>query len=502
MNTKDFLKVQRQEKSLVLVVDDNPKNLQLVASVLNPHYRLLLADNGQKALTISMDKKPDLILLDIMMPGLTGFDVSARLKQHSHTRHIPIIFLTAKNDEDDITKAFESGGVDYITKPFRATELLARVKTQVNLHNTEKRLRQVIDLVPHRLFAKDSEGKIVLANQATATFFSATVEELLGKPEPPLPAGYHYVASPEQEQNHTLFDNNGNISREEYLHLPDGTKHFYHTSVISFTFSGTTLPAILQLAIDVTALKEKQEVISELNQKLLQHSSHKDRLLTIIAHDLRDQMFGCASALNLLEKKKETLTKEEMMASIFKLQNNTLQIQGLLHDLLLWSQAQFKAISFEPAPLSLREEFKMLLLNQQYLAENKKVQLQVETPEDYHVLADANMLRTILRNLVTNAIKFSAAGQTITISARKKDGRIFISVTDEGIGINARTINKLLNKNIENITSFGTSGEKGSGLGLSISIEFIEQHGGELQIESEVDKGSTFTFSVPAASAA
>ena len=304
MNSKDFLKVQRHEKSLVLVVDDNPRNLQLVASVLNPHYRLLLADSGQKALTIAIEKKPDLLLLDIMMPDLSGFDVSERIRQYSRTRQIPIIFLTARNDEQDITTAFESGGVDFITKPFRASELLARVKTQINLRNTEKRLRQVIDLVPHRLFAKDSEGKLVLANQATASFYSSTVDDLLGKPEPPLPEGYHYEVDPENVPQPHLLENIGSMAREEYLQLPDGTKRFYQTNIISFTFSGTLLPTILQLAIDVTTLKEKQEEISKLNQQLLLHSSHKDRLLTIIAHDLRNQLFGCASALNLLVKKK------------------------------------------------------------------------------------------------------------------------------------------------------------------------------------------------------
>jgi two-component system, sensor histidine kinase and response regulator len=497
MNSKDFLKVQRQEKSLVLVVDDNPRNLQLVASVLNPHYRLLLADSGQKALTIAIEKKPDLLLLDIMMPDLSGFDVSERLRQYSRTRQIPIIFLTARNDEQDITTAFESGGVDFITKPFRASELLARVKTQINLRNTEKRLRQVIDLVPHRLFAKDSEGKLVLANQATASFYASTVDDLLGNPEPPLPEGYHYEVDPDNEPPHHLLENLGSMAREEYLQLPDGTKRFYQTNIISFTFSGTLLPTILQLAIDVTTLKEKQEEISKLNQQLLLHSSHKDRLLTIIAHDLRNQLFGCASALNLLVKKSDTLPKELIVAGVSKLQKSAVQLLNLLQDLLLWSQAQFKAISFTPAQLCLPEELKILILHLQHLAEDKNINLQLEVPDGLLVFADANMLQTILRNLVTNAIKFSAVGQTVKITARERAGKVYISVSDEGVGINARTIKKLLENNMENITTFGTNGEKGSGLGLSISIEFIQQHGGELQIESEEGRGSTFTFSVP-----
>jgi two-component system, sensor histidine kinase and response regulator len=287
------------------------------------------------------------------------------------------------------------------------------------------------------------------------------------------------------------------MAREEYLQLPDGTKRFYQTNIISFTFSGTLLPTILQLAIDVTTLKEKQEEISKLNQQLLLHSSHKDRLLTIIAHDLRNQLFGCASALNLLVKKSDTLPKEVIVAGVSKLQKSAVQLLNLLQDLLLWSQAQFKAISFTPAQLCLPEELKILILHLQHLAEDKNINLQLEVPDGLPVFADANMLQTILRNLVTNAIKFSAVGQTVKITAREKAGKVYISVSDEGVGINARTIKKLLENNMENITTFGTNGEKGSGLGLSISIEFIQQHGGELQIESEEGRGSTFTFSVP-----
>ncbi len=119
-----------KEKS-ILVVDDKPANLSLVTSLLKSHYKVLLANDGEKALKIACHHHLDLILLDIMMPDMSGFEVCEKLKQDPGTSHILIIFLTARTGDDDIDKAFSSGGVDYVTKPLRSKELLARIKTHL-----------------------------------------------------------------------------------------------------------------------------------------------------------------------------------------------------------------------------------------------------------------------------------------------------------------------------------------------------------------------------------
>lgn len=127
------METNKQEKKIVLVVDDQPQNLQLAASVLNPLYRLILADNGEKAIALALKKQPDIILLDIMMPDMSGFEVCEQLKAHPDTKDIPVIFVTAKTEEDDTLKAYEAGGIDYVQKPFRANELIARIAAHVTL---------------------------------------------------------------------------------------------------------------------------------------------------------------------------------------------------------------------------------------------------------------------------------------------------------------------------------------------------------------------------------
>jgi len=126
-----------QSKALILLVDDTPENLQVLGNLLEGHYKTAIAESGLQALAFVKKRIPDLILLDLLMPIMDGFEVCAHLKADSETRGIPIIFLTAKTDPNDIVKGFEVGGVDYITKPFRSQELLARVHTHILLHTLQ-----------------------------------------------------------------------------------------------------------------------------------------------------------------------------------------------------------------------------------------------------------------------------------------------------------------------------------------------------------------------------
>jgi CheY-like chemotaxis protein len=151
------------EKKLVLIVDDTPTNVAVVSGVLKDSFRTKVATNGEKALAIAnAPDKPDLILLDVMMPGMDGFEVCRRLKDNPATREIPIIFLTAKTEEVDEEKGFDVGAVDYIHKPFSAPIVLARVRTQLALQEalTEaKEARNQADTLLHALLPKKARRR-------------------------------------------------------------------------------------------------------------------------------------------------------------------------------------------------------------------------------------------------------------------------------------------------------------------------------------------------------
>lgn len=151
-------------KQKILMVDDEPLNISVVAEILFQKYDLLVATNGEKALQIvTSDTKPDLILLDILMPGMNGFEVAKRIKENHNTRHIPIIFLTAKHDDASIVKGFEVGAADYVSKPFQKEELLVRIKNTLQTFNLRNTLNRALE--KSQLYAKTIEKQMALIDK-------------------------------------------------------------------------------------------------------------------------------------------------------------------------------------------------------------------------------------------------------------------------------------------------------------------------------------------------
>lgn len=139
--------MQTVEQCKVLIVDDNPDNVELLATVLGQRYRIVTCGQSNKVLEMVHTESPDLVLLDVMMPGLSGFDVCVSIKLDPHTAHIPVIFLTAKTDMESLATGFDVGGADYITKPFRITEIVARVSTHLKL---KKSIDEKIELLKEK----------------------------------------------------------------------------------------------------------------------------------------------------------------------------------------------------------------------------------------------------------------------------------------------------------------------------------------------------------------
>ncbi len=174
----------REEKALILLVDDNPKNLKLLGNLLKGTYKTVVAESGREALEFVKKRVPELILLDIMMPEMTGFEVCERVKASPETRDIPIIFLSAKTETQDIVKGFEVGGVDYITKPFQVPELLARVHTHIELRQKTLILQSIADrdgltMIPNRRrFDEflDGEWRRCLREQTPLTFIMIDID--------------------------------------------------------------------------------------------------------------------------------------------------------------------------------------------------------------------------------------------------------------------------------------------------------------------------------------
>ncbi len=366
-------------KKNIYVVDDIQENIQVIGNILITNgLNISIARDGEQALTGIKKKLPDLVLLDVSMPGMDGFEVCRRLKADDETISIPVIFLTARTQTEDIVNGFKAGGVDYITKPFNTEELLSRVFTHLEL-------------------------------------------------------------------------------------------------------------------------KESRDTIKEQNKLLKELNSTKDKFFRIIAHDLKsafNQLLGFSS---LLFESSDKSVSDEVRELSFLLNKSAKNTFKLLENLLSWARFQSGHIKFKQEKLSLyglvKDNLELLMES----AENKHIDLINEVSEDYHIWADKNMINTVIRNLVTNAIKFTNENGKVLVKAYKKKDFTIISVIDTGIGISEQTLPKLFELEFQDSIP-GTNDEKGTGLGLILCKEFIEKHGGIISVESEVGKGSTFSFSIPDAS--
>lgn len=363
------------EEAKILLVDDSVQNLRLLGNMLREkNYQIALAQNGKEGLQLASRIMPDLILLDIMMPELDGYEVCKRLKDDKNTRHIPVIFLTAKTSNNDIVNGFQMGGVDYITKPFNKEELFMRIKTHLELKHAHDK-----------------------------------------------------------------------ISRQA-------------------------------------------ESLKELN-------ATKDKMFSVISHDLRAPLGGIKSMLDLMYDDQRD-DKQISPQSLNSLKNAADQTYNLLENLLYWSRSQRDRLANNPEMVNIYDLVVENMELLQTMSENKQLEVKNQVDPNAQAWADRNMVKTVLRNLIINAIKFTREKGRITLASEKKDGYLEVSVSDNGLGIQKHNLEKILNKK-EYYTTFGTKREKGSGLGLNLCIDFIRRNNGELYIDSEYGKGSAFTFTLP-----
>jgi len=249
-------------------------------------------------------------------------------------------------------------------------------------------------------------------------------------------------------------------------------------------------------------MKEKHSLektliqLNEANAQLKKINIDKDRFISILGHDLKNLFNNLLGFSELLTEDIRNLKTDEI-EDIAKNINTTVKITDkLLEDILLWARTQQGKIPFKPQILNFGNICKNILEVLKPNADAKKIKINYSSSSHISVFADCDMLKTILRNLVSNAIKYTKKSGEVNISAEENSGNITISVSDNGIGIANDELTKLFNIS-EVITTKGTANETGTGLGLLLCKDFVEKHGGKIWVESEAGKGSNFKFTLP-----
>lgn len=360
----------------ILVVDDIATNVMLLKAILSKaKYNIITALSGEQALDIVEREHPDLILLDVMMPGMDGYEVIRRLKSDERFSEIPVIFLTALQSSEDVVKGFNLGASDYVFKPFNNKELITRVT--------------------------------------------------------------HYIS-----------------------------------------------------------LVASERIIIKQSEDLKAAMMSRDKMYSVIAHDLRSPIGTMKMVFNMLS----TTTTAEVIgkdnADLVSMGNDIAENTFMLLDnLLKWTKSQVGRMNTVFQDVNLSEVLLFSCGLCDLISKTKNIKVVFDVAEGVNARCDVDMIKTIIRNLLMNAIKFSNEGGKIILSMEDGDEYATIRVQDFGCGIAPENIPAILDPKVH-FSTFGTKNEEGSGLGLQLCLEFVKRLGGKMWIDSKLGEGSTFSFTI------
>ena len=374
----------------ILVVDDVQSNVLLLKALLGREgFGIVIAMNGTEALQKVKSEHPDLILLDVMMPDMDGFEVAGHLKLEPEQAEIPIIFLTALNDSASVVKGFQLGANDFISKPFRREELLIRVEHQLSLVDARR-------------------------------------------------------------------------------------------------------------------------IILRQTEELRKTIAGRDKLYSVIAHDLRSPMASIKMLCNTIMMSIDRQTVPADVFEMLEMTNKTAEeVFSLLDNLLKWTKSQLGKLSNVPQSIDMVGLVNGVIEVFKPIAGSKSISLKLDSAvESVHVTVDIEMIKSVVRNLISNAIKFSHKDTAVVVHVKVQevadenrteagnDKEVLVTVSDSGCGIKKEDQEKLLNE-ATHFTTFGTDSEEGSGLGLLLCKDFVSKNHGRLWFTSEEGVGSNFNFTSP-----
>lgn len=437
-----------------------------------------------------------------------------------------------KSGDEIWTKEIASATEDYA-----GTLKVLVVSENINEHvDADRRLSDLshfnellLNSAAEGILGLDINGKIIFANPSASEMVEWETEDLIGKSIHEIIHNLDPEGKPYKERSNAFLDTIKNktthFRNDEYFWKRSG-KFFSAAykcnpiienekvvgAVITFQDISEQKKAeeeirkyIKEIEHNKNLIQKNADELTELNKKLIESegkltemNENKDRFFSIISHDLRSPFTSLLGFSEYMAKYSDDFTGEELKEYATHMYQATKNILNLLENLLQWSRVQTGRIEFIPENLDMKEIILGAVELYQGNAINKQIELVAEVDENSIAFADKNMIETVVRNLISNAIKFSNPNDKIYIRSMKKDDKIYVEVEDTGIGISEAKLNKLFRIN-ESFTTDGTSKERGSGLGLILCKEFVEKNNGEIFAQSKPAKGSIFKFHIPAA---
>ncbi len=367
----------------------------------------------------------------------------------------------------------------------------------IELEEAHNFLDSIVENIPSMLFVKDARDlRFIRWNRAAEKLIGHKRDKVIDQ------TGYNFLSAEQTQQwltqdQEVVAENKSIDIAESQIQTINQEERLIHTRKVPIAGARGEVKYLLGISEDITKRKQIEAALQQANKDLTKLNADKDKFFSIVAHDLRgpfSPLLGLSKFLLNMADKATPADIKELGGSIHRSAKN---VYNLLENLLQWSRMQSGHMPYEPISLNLKEIIEPCITLLTINATEKEITLQSNLTVDLPVYADKNMLDTILRNLTTNALKFTPKGGQITISAQPgQDSLVEVSVSDTGIGISPENIAKLFKIEV-NHTTQGTAKEQGTGLGLIICQEMVEQNGGKIWVESKLGLGTTVKFTIP-----
>ena len=359
-----------------------------------------------------------------------------------------------------------------------------------------RKLSMAVEQSPVSIVITNPDGDIEYANPKACQTTGYDLRELLGKNPRVLKSG---EKSPEEYASLWQSITAGSEWKGLFHNKKKNGELYWEASTIApIKDSGGNITHFLAVKEDITANIEAEKMIRQQNEELIKINAEKDKFFSIIAHDLRSPFSSFLNLTRIMAEEVQDINPEKIRQLSASINKSAGALYALLENLLAWSMMKRGLADCNPERVSLKEMVTGIVNISAGMAANKLIDVNIIIPQDLEVLADKQMLEATLRNLVTNAIKFSNKGGILVITAKKEaDGKfVMVSVRDTGIGMSNKILSGLFRID-EQVSRKGTAGESSSGLGLLLCKEFVEKQGGTIQAESQEKNGSIFRFTIP-----
>lgn len=531
-------------KGHVLIIDDTPENLTLLTAMLKQEgYKVRSATKGSTALRGAQAAPPDIILLDVNMPEMNGYEVCRQLKQQDRTREIPVIFISALGDVLDKVKAFQVGGVDYITKPFQLEEVQARITTHLTLcrlrqqlqtqnlrlqaeirdrQQAEDKFAKVFRTSPHPIAITTWEGgQFVEVNPAFLQLTGYTQAELseMRLADLHVDIAARFSDSDRELLREYLIERSGEQGQLAEANFTDAAigSRLYNQECELRTKTGERRTVLLSLeAIELEGVPCILNLVNDITQR----KRLENEFISVVSHELRTPLSSLMGALDILGTGQLGDLTEQGQQVLHIAINNTERLIRLVNNILDLERLKSGKITLQRTECDLAAIIRQSTEAMQAMADRAQVQLQVQ-PLSVRLWVDSDRLIQALTNLLSNAIKFSDPGGMVWLTAvvleqslaespdqsqDQGDDRstntypdppyLHLSLRDQGRGIPADKLDLIFDR-FQQVDTSDARSKGGTGLGLAICRSIVEQHNGKIWAESQLGQGSTFHIILP-----